>query len=179
MTRSRRFVEALGQDLAEIRDGIASALPGTDWEPLVRAGKLGALTDLHRRFNEVALAEFGLAPVEQQVLGILCGGTADNPGALARAIRQTAAGMTRTLDRLETRGLVKRRPHREDRRRIVVQLTAKGRKLAERKLRVEVEALDQLLDGLDQPARRRLNAALDELVGRLAEACAAGSDRAA
>lgn len=179
MKERSRFVEALDRDLADIRDGIARELPGTDWEPLVLAGKLGALADLQRRFNERALAEFGLAPVEQQVLGILCGGAADHPGALARATHQSAAGMTRTLDRLEARGLLKRRPHAEDRRRVMVELTRRGRTLAERKLRVEVEALESLLDGLDAAARSRLNRSLDVLLGRLARASSADSDRAA
>ena len=179
MTSHRGFVEALDRDLADIRDGIAHELPGSDWEPLVLAGKLGALANLYRRFNERALEEFGLAPVEQAVLGILCGQAADNPGALARATYQSAPGMTRTLDRLEAQGLVRRRSHPDDRRRVVIELTGKGRKLAERKLRAEVDAWQGLLEGLDAPARRGLTAAVDQLLGRLAGACLSNSDRAA
>ena len=38
----------------------------------------------------------------------------------------TKGGITKILDRLETRGLVKRAPSRDDRRSISIQLTAKG-----------------------------------------------------
>ncbi len=179
MKRASGFVATLDRELAEIRDGIARELPGTDWEPIVFAGKLGALADLHRRFNELVLEEFGLTPVEQQVLGILRGGAADNPGALARATYQSAAGMTRTLDRLEARRLVTRRPHPEDRRRVAVGLTRDGRKLAERKLRVEVAAWESLLEALDPSLRRRLDSTLDPLLEQLAAAGRSGLDESA
>jgi len=42
------------------------------------------------------------------------------------------ASVTNTIDRLEQRGLVRRRPAQEDRRRILAEITPEGRKLARR-----------------------------------------------
>lgn len=45
------------------------------------------------------------------------------PGALARDVGITSAGMTNLLDRLEQRGLITRDPHPTDGRRVLVSLT--------------------------------------------------------
>lgn len=48
-------------------------------------------------------------------------------GDLARATGLSAASMTRLIERLEDRGLVERAPDPQDRRRVVVSLTDRGR----------------------------------------------------
>jgi len=164
----RRFVEELNRDLDAFRDGTAQELPGFDWSPLPLLGRVAALAGLYRHFNQQILWEFGLTGVEEQVLGILRSREADTPGELARFTHQTPAGMTRTLDRLEARGLVERGPHPTDRRRIRVALTVEGCDFAERKLEVQIEALHALLAGLDKKALAQIITVLDELLARLA-----------
>jgi DNA-binding MarR family transcriptional regulator len=164
----RRFAEELSRDLDRWRDGTASQLPGVDWSPLPLIGRLGALAALYRHFQERTLGEFGLTGVEEQVLGILRSGVADTPGELALLTHQTPSGLTRTLDRLEARGMVGRALDRNDRRRMRVSLTHKGRNVAERKLEVQIGALHALLAGLDRRALKQLSATLDDLLARLA-----------
>ena len=53
------------------------------------------------------------------------------PAAIAKAIRLPRQTVTFVLDTLEKKGLATRKPHSHDRRRKVVQLTAKGHRLAE------------------------------------------------
>ena len=137
------------------------------------------MSDLFGLFNRELLSDLALAPVEQQVLGILRSQVADSPAELSRFTHQTRAGMTRTLDRLEQRGLVRRRPHPTDRRRTRILLTKKGLRLADRKLAVELAAWEGLLGGLDQRACDRISSVLDELVARLAGARQAKASRAA
>jgi len=175
----RQFAAELGRDLDALREGTARELPGFDWRPLPLLGRVAALAGLYRQFNRQTLSEFGVAGVEEQVLGILRSGAADNPGELARFTHQTPAGMTRTLDRLEGRGLVHREADSVDRRRVRVSLTQAGRDFAERKLEVQIGALHALLEGLDQRALARISDALDELIARLAGAPRAASGRAA
>jgi DNA-binding MarR family transcriptional regulator len=175
----RDFARELGQELEAIRAGIAEALPDSDWTPYLLLGRISAVADLFGLFNRELLADLGLAPVEQQVLGILRSQVADSPAELSRFTHQTRAGMTRTLDRLEQRGLVRRRPHPTDRRRTRISLTKKGLNLADRKLAVELAALEGLLGGLDRNARARISGVLDELAARLAGARRTTGSRAA
>lgn len=164
------FASELRAQLETLRAGISDELPGTDWTPMVLFGQVAALANLLGGFYRRLLEDLDLTRSEQAVLGILRGGTADAPGDLARITQQTAAGMTRTVDRLEARGLVTRRAHARDRRKQRVVLTGPGGALAETMLRAEVAAQHDLLDGLDAKQREDLAAALETLLDRLAPA---------
>ncbi|MFT3791819.1 MAG: MarR family transcriptional regulator [Rudaea sp.] len=48
------------------------------------------------------------------------------PGDVARCLDHNAGAMTRLLDRLESKGYLRRRPHAEDRRALTVELTEAG-----------------------------------------------------
>lgn len=165
----RALIDYLSQSLNEIRDGISKELPDLDCEHLILEGKMNMLAIFVSDFMTHVLKEFDLAPAEQQVLGILRGRAADSPGMLARATHQSAPGMTRTLDRLESRGLVQRRADAKDRRRVTIQLTRKGRNLADRKLRVEITAWQDLFDGASTTEIDHIHRALDQLLIRFSE----------
>jgi len=170
----RRFVEELSRDLDKLRDGTAREFPGIDWSPMPLIGRVGALAGLYRNFQKQTLRELGLTGVEEQVLGILRSREADTPGELARLTHQTPSGLTRTLDRLEARGMVERALDCTDRRRMRVSLTDKGCDVAERKLDAQIEALHALLAGLDRHALEQISATLDNLLARLAGVLRAG-----
>ncbi|HYF27797.1 MAG TPA: MarR family transcriptional regulator [Baekduia sp.] len=87
------------------------------------------------------------------------------PSALARAVLLSPAAMTNRVDRLEARGLVRRRPDPDDRRASLVELTAKGRRIVDRALDDHVAAEHALVARLSGPERR----ALDRAVRRLAQ----------
>ncbi len=53
-----------------------------------------------------------------------------SPTAIATVLGRTTGGTTLTLDRLEADRLLRRTRHPEDGRRVVVELTATGRRLA-------------------------------------------------
>ncbi len=162
------FARELRAQLETLRAGISGELPGTDWSPMVLFGQVAALANLLGTFYASLLEDLELTRSEQAVLGILRGGTADTPGALARITQQTAAGMTRTVDRLEARGLIRRRAHPSDRRKLRVVLTGQGVVLAEAMLRAEVAAQHELLHGLDAKQREQLAAGLETLLARRA-----------
>jgi DNA-binding MarR family transcriptional regulator len=171
------WVHDLTAELEEIRAGLTRELPGFDWEAPVLQGRIGALANLSAAFTKATLVRFGLTLVEQQVLGILRAGTVDTPGALARATHQSAAGMTRTLDRLEGRGLLRRKAHSSDRRSVAVVLTAKGRTQADRKLIAEATAWETALDGMTRAELDAINNSLDTLMRRLSVATRAIAER--
>lgn len=85
---------------------------------------------------------------------------------LAEQMRHSRAAISKTLTRLETRGLVRREPSPTDRRAALIRLTSEGEavvdKLFPRQLAREAELLDDL--GED---REQVVAALNILAGVL------------
>lgn len=78
---------------------------------------------------KTTLAPSGLAPWEYDVLSALrregrAGGL--TPGELCESAQLTSGAMTHRLDRLEERGLVRRRAGKTDRRSVTVILSARG-----------------------------------------------------
>jgi DNA-binding MarR family transcriptional regulator len=109
----------------------------------------------HTRVAE-ALVSVGLTPPLFALLNVL--------GARAGAIQQelgAAMGidpstMVSLIDKLETSGLAKRRPHPTDRRAREVAITPKGRRALERARRLATEVDDEVLRGLTTNERRQL-----------------------
>jgi len=98
-------------------------------------GLLGAFVRLDlavSRVLEEHAGRAGLTFADYLVLGVVRrspdGRSA--PTAVAATLGRTTGGMTLTLDRLAAAGLVRRTRHPGDGRRVVLELTAKGRRLA-------------------------------------------------
>lgn len=89
-----------------------------------------AVYHLERRMEEV-VAPFGLSMREYLALAILNtrSGEAIQPSELSASLDATRTQITRLLDGLEARALLKRKPKAEDRRGLELELTAAGRKL--------------------------------------------------
>jgi DNA-binding MarR family transcriptional regulator len=105
-------------------------------KPFPRPEQEGAVAllrtaDLVRRTAERALEPLGVTPQQYNVLRILRGA---RPGPLptleiADRMIERAPGITRLLDRLEARALVRRERCREDRRRVLCSITPAGLEL--------------------------------------------------
>jgi len=74
-------------------------------------------------------AEFELSPVQWHVLHLIEPGRPLPMNRLAETLSCDASNVTGLVDRLESRGLVERRPSTEDRRVRVLQLTPSGVRL--------------------------------------------------
>ncbi len=72
-------------------------------------------------------AEYSFPVAQASVLSRLDREGAQTASALAAAERVRPQSMAQTLAELETAGLIARRPHPTDRRRIEIELTAEGR----------------------------------------------------
>lgn len=75
-----------------------------------------------------AFASLGLT-TQQAALLLHASREPTSPSRLLQVLGTDSAGMTRLLDRLETKGLLRRQRHAGDRRSIVIELTAAGRDL--------------------------------------------------
>jgi DNA-binding MarR family transcriptional regulator len=90
-----------------------------------------------------------------------------NPTQLMRATMLSSGGMTKRLDRMESAGLVQRRPDPSDRRGTLVRLTARGRKLIDEALPVHVANEEKLLASLSARERNELDALLRKVLAGL------------
>ncbi len=75
---------------------------------------------------------------------------------LARETDLSSGAMTNRIDRLESRGLVRRRPDRNDRRSVYVSLTAKGRKLIDAAIQHRLDSARESLRALSAAQQREL-----------------------
>ncbi len=96
---------------------------------------------------EERLAPLDLKAADYLVLVTLANGTVDTASSICSLLAHDPGAMTRKIDALEQRGLVRRVRSDEDRRAIKLELTPEGRKLYPKALftKAEVKALEALL----------------------------------
>lgn len=112
-------------------DGWRGALPGLDPSGLELVGRVIVLAQHLERSVGVALKEHDLTLGQFDILATLRRHGPKGqltPKQLLKSVMLSSGGMTGRLDQLERAGLVARRPDPADRRGVVVELTAKGRK---------------------------------------------------
>lgn len=100
------------------------------------------------RHAEADVAEDGLTLAEFAILETLLHKGRLRAGELQQKVLVTSGGTTYLVDRLETRGLVRRADCPEDRRIRYVELTPKGRALVRAVFTRHAERLTRVLDGL-------------------------------
>ncbi|MDQ3106560.1 MAG: MarR family transcriptional regulator [Actinomycetota bacterium] len=116
------------------------------------ADQLERVARLVHQHRHAVCARHGLTPPLARALGRL---DADRPramGELADVLSCDASNVTGIVDRLESKGLVERRPADHDRRAKTVAVTATGQRLA-RRIKAELATLPSAFDVLD--ARQR------------------------
>ncbi len=125
-------------------------------EVLSRVSRLARHLDRGRR---QAFGAHGLQPWEFDVLAALRRAGPPyqlSPGRLLRETLVTSGTMTNRVDRLVVRRLVRRSPATNDRRGVIVQLTADGRARVDAAFAALLERERELLAGLDDVNRTRL-----------------------
>jgi MarR family transcriptional regulator, multiple antibiotic resistance protein MarR len=110
-----------------------------------------------------------LAPLEishaQWIVVMLVGdGAAATAGELCKILVYDPGAMTRLLDRLEKKGVLRRVRAKADRRTVRLELTAAGRRLYPRIVAALVEVFNRLLRGFSKSEVRRLEVLLKRMV---------------
>ncbi|MFN8628512.1 MAG: MarR family transcriptional regulator [Candidatus Binatia bacterium] len=141
-------------------------LPAVNAATVALFSRLSLLARQVDRFHAGVLRRFKIAHAEYVVLvtlRVVGPPYRLSPTQLGRVLRQTSAGITNTVDRLERARLVARGAAPDDRRSLRVGLTATGIKVAERLFDVEMAAQQALLAGMGAAERQRTAVAIRRL----------------
>jgi DNA-binding MarR family transcriptional regulator len=173
----KRYAARMVQDAAGLRDEVDDLIdawhaerPDLDVEPLQVLSRVSRLARHLDRARRAAFASHGLEPWEFDVLSALRRQGRPyqlTPGALLRATLVTSGTMTNRIDRLAGAGLVRRMPDPQDRRGVLVTLTAEGQQRADGALADLVSSEHELLSGLGHAERRTLAGLLRVLLAPL------------
>lgn len=127
----------------------------------------GAVLILARRLRHQQGGD-ELSASESAVMGRVGRGGPMTPGQLARSEHVQPPSMTRIIERLEGRGFLRRAPHPDDRRQVLVSRTAAGDEFVELSRRVRTAWLTQQIAKLDSADQKTIAQAAAALT-RLAE----------
>jgi DNA-binding MarR family transcriptional regulator len=133
-----------------------------------RISRLARHLDLARR---QAFTDHGIESWEFDVLAALRRAGAPyelSPGRLLRETLVTSGTMTNRVDRLAARGYVERYPDPEDRRGVIVRLTAEGKTAVDAAFEALLEAEKSLLADLPAKEQKKLAALLRSLLAPFA-----------
>ncbi len=115
-----------------------------------------------------AMSRLGLHPGEADVLTVVRIAKHDpTPTEIADWLTLTTAGLSGRLNSLEAKGLIERRPHPEDGRRLTVHLSRRGRAQADKAIRTKDRVLmDGAVAAIGEQRARDLIAGLHQLIDR-------------
>jgi DNA-binding MarR family transcriptional regulator len=119
------------------------------------------------RHQEGVFGRFGLNRGDVGVLSALrfAGPSQQlSPTQLFKGLMISSAGITSRLDRLETRGLVRRERHPNDRRGVLVELTEEGRRVLDEAVKANTEAERELIAALGPAEARDLATLLKKML---------------
>jgi DNA-binding MarR family transcriptional regulator len=96
------------------------------------------------------LAPYDISAAQLIILALLANGEATSATGLCKGISYDPGAMTRMLDRLEQKGLIRRRPNPDDRRTTKLELTGEGRDLYPRLAETKNKIQRQFLRGFSE-----------------------------
>jgi len=113
------------------------------------------------------VAPWGVSSAQAAILIYIAHGRGNRAADMARDYSYDTGSMTRMIDRLVAKGLLRRVRDAADRRSVRLELTAKGAKLTERLPEVAARALNKLLRGFSRPELDQLKGYLDRMLANV------------
>jgi DNA-binding MarR family transcriptional regulator len=110
------------------------------------------------------LSAFDISAPQLFVLASVANGEADSASSLCKTISYDPGAMTRMIDRLQQKGLVRRVPHPEDRRAINLELTVAGKALFPQLMAAKERVQARLFRGFSDEDVRRLESLLHRML---------------
>lgn len=113
---------------------------------------------------EARLAPLDLKAADYLVLVTLAHGNVDTASSVCSVLAHDPGAMTRKIDALEARGLVRRVRSAEDRRAIKLELTPEGKKLYPKALAAAVSVANEYLEGFSKADVKALEGLLKRIL---------------
>lgn len=110
------------------------------------------------------VSPWGISSAQGAILMYIAHGRGNRAADIARDYSYDTGSMTRMVDRLVAKGLLRRVRDEADRRAVLLELTPKGRKLTERLPAVAAKALNALLRGFSRAELDQLQGFLDRML---------------
>lgn len=153
--------------MAKQRDTKAADVSGTHlWLVMMKAHRtLQRLATRSIELSDVGLSDFA-------VMEMLLHKGPQPVNEIGRRIELTSGAITTAVDRLESRGLVKREAHDNDRRARIVRLTARGKEQAVKVFDNHKTAMDLAASGISKAERAMLIRLLRKLGTSAADSAA-------
>ena len=114
--------------------------------------------------NDRRLAAFELSAAQFSVVASLAGEERKSASDLCKVISYDAGAMTRMLDRLEAKGLIRRNRSPEDRRLVHLELTEEGRAAYPRMRELALGVANRFLRGFSKAEARQLEGLLNRML---------------
>ena len=162
--------------VSDIYDNV-SFRPGHHVGALVSRVKVEFLAALDRELaQDKRLASLEMSAAQYVIVANLASGPGEPKSAadLCKVISYDAGAMTRMLDRLEAKGLIRRTRSLQDRRLMNLELTEEGRAAYPRMREISMSVTNRFLRGFTKTEARQLEAFLN----RMLENSQGGSARA-
>ena len=153
-------------DMSEIYDS-ASYQPGRSIGALLSRVKVEMLSTLDRELaQDKRLAALEMSAAQWIIVANLAAGPGEPKSAadLCKVISYDAGAMTRMLDRLEAKGLIRRSRSSQDRRLLNLELTEEGRAAYPRMREIAMSVANRFLRGFTKSEARQLEALLSRMV---------------
>lgn len=110
------------------------------------------------------LARFDISAPQLIVLASVANREADSASSLCKSISYDPGAMTRMIDRLEQKGLIRRVPHPEDRRAMNLELTSAGKTLFPQLIAAKDTVQKQFLRGFSKDEVATLEGLLNRML---------------
>src|SRR5215471_13467985 len=110
------------------------------------------------------LAPFDITGAQFMILVAIASDEADSAASLCRGISYDPGAMTRMIDRLEQKGLIRRTDHPDDRRRVGLELTAEGKAVYPKLRAASVTVQNRFLRGFSKTEVRQLESLLKRML---------------
>ena len=110
------------------------------------------------------LSKFDISAAQLIVLASVANKEADSAASLCKSISYDPGAMTRMIDRLEQKGLIRRTPNADDRRATNLEITTAGRALYPQLLAAKESVQAQFLRGFNKEEVRALESFLNRVL---------------
>jgi len=110
------------------------------------------------------LAPFDITSAQYVILVNLAHGEADSASELCKGVSYDPGAMTRMLDRLERKGLIRRVRCGDDRRKVILQLTDEGKAVYPKLVAVHVKVLNHFMRNFTKAQAGELESLLRQML---------------